>query len=226
MVDQLEERGRLAWAVEECSQVLANRRRDVVPQEAWWKVGDTRRLTGRSRGVAQEVAAWREERAAEVDRPRRSVLSDLAILTIAQRPPRNRQDLEKLRGVDARHLAKGAAAAILGAVDRGRNVTSDELRLPPDAAESRASPAAVAVCTGLVRQIADELQFDQSLLATRADIAQLVSGEPSRLDQGWRGSIAGDPIRRVLSGDVAVAFEPDGRLVLEGRSRTPVRQVP
>ncbi len=226
MVDQLEERGRLAWAVEECAQVLASRRRDVVPEEVWWRVGDTRRLTGRSRGVAQEVAAWREQRAAEVDRPRRSVLSDLAILTISQRPPRNRQELEKLRGVDARHLAKGAAAEILDAVDRGRRLTPDELRLPPDAAESRASQAAVGVCTGLARQIADELQFDQGLLATRADIAQLVSGEPSRLDQGWRGSIAGDPIRRVLSGDAAVAFEPDGRLVLEARSRTPVRQVP
>jgi len=69
-----------------------------------------------------------------------------------------------------------------------------------------------------VRQIADELQFDQSLLATRADIAQLVTGEPSRLDRGWRGAIAGDPIRRLLAGDVAAAFEPDGRLVLESRS--------
>jgi len=39
----------------------------------------------------------------------------------------------------------------------------------------------VAVCSGLVRQIADDLDFDQGLLATRADIAQLLCGEPSRL---------------------------------------------
>jgi ribonuclease D len=221
MVDQLEERGRLAWAVEECAGVLSGQRREVMPQQAWWKVGDVRKLTGRSRGVAQEVAAWRERRAAEVDRPRRSVLSDLAILTIAQHPPRHRQDLEKLRGVDTRHLAKGAATEILEAVRRGQALEPGELRLPPDAGESRASPAAVAVCSGLVRQIADELQFDQGLLATRADIAQLVTGEPSRLDAGWRGAIAGAPIRRLLSGDVAAAFEPDGRLVLEQRSRLP-----
>ncbi len=222
MVDQLDRRGRLAWAVEECAQVLAHHRRDVPPEEAWWKTGDVRRLTGRSRGVAQEVAAWREQRAADLDRPRRSVLSDLAILTIAQRPPRNRQELEKLRGVDARHLAKGAAAEILEAVDRGRALPADQLRLPPDGPDTRASQAAVAVCTGLVRQIADELEFDQSLLATRADITQLVTGAPSRLDQGWRGSIAGDPLRRLLSGEVAAAFDPDGRLVLEARSREPL----
>ena len=198
----------------------------MVPEESWWKVGDVRRLTGRSRGVAQEVAAWRERRAADLDRPRRSVLSDLAVLTIAQRPPHNRQELERLRGVDARHLARGAADEILEAVDRGRALTRDDLRLPPEAPESRASQAAVAVCTGLVRQIADELQLDQGLLATRADITQLVTGEPSRLDRGWRGSLAGDPLRRLLAGDVAAAFDPGGRLVLEARSGLPDPSVP
>jgi ribonuclease D len=222
MVDDLERRGRLTWAMDEFAQMLTERRREVVPEEAWWKAGNVRKLTGRSRGVAQEVAAWRERRAAELDRPRRSILSDLAILTIAQRPPRNRQDLEKLRGVEARHLAKGSAAEILEAVDRGRALTHDELRLPPDVDDSRASQAAVAVCTGLVRQIAEELEFDQSLLATRVDITQLVNGEVSRLDRGWRGSTAGDPLRRLLSGDAAAAFEPGGRLVLEARSRLPI----
>ena len=221
MVDQLRRRGRLEWALEECALVLPGQRREVVPEEAWWKAGDARRLTGRSRAVAQEVAAWRERRAAASDRPRRSVLSDLAVLTIAQRPPRDRRELEQLRGVESRHLAKGSAAEILEAVDRGRSLPVDQLRLPPDAAESRASQAAVAVCAGLVRQIADELQFDQGLLATRVDIAQLVTGEPSRLDRGWRGSIAGAPLRRLLAGEVAAAFDPDGRLVLEARSHLP-----
>jgi ribonuclease D len=221
MVDQLEERGRLTWAIEECALVLADRRGAVVPEQAWWRVGDTRKLTGTSRAVAQEVAAWRERRAAEVDRPRRSVLADLAILTIAQRPPRNRKDLEKLRGVDTRHLSNGAAAEILEAVRHGQALRTDELRLPPDLIDTGEHQAAVAVCAGLVRQIADQLQFDQSLLATRADILQLVTGEPSRLDRGWRGDIAGKPIRRLLAGEVAAAFDPGGRLTLEVRSNVP-----
>jgi ribonuclease D len=221
MVERLEQRGRLAWAMEECALVLPGQRRAVVPEEAWWKVGDVRRLSGAARGVAQEVAAWRERKAAEVDRPRRSVLSDLGILTIAQRPPRTRQDLEKLRGVDGRSLAKGGAAEILEAVGRGRALGAGELRLPPDAAEAKASPVAVAVCAGLVRQIAEELDFDQGLLATRSDIALLVVGEPSRLDVGWRSELAGTPIRRLLAGDVAAAFDDGGRLVLEARSHRP-----
>jgi ribonuclease D len=201
----------------------------VVPEELWWKMGDTRKLSGRSRGVAQEVAAWRDRRAAAVDRPRRTVLSDLALLVIAQRPPRNRQELQQTRGVDGRHLAQGGAAEILDAVTRGLALSPDELRLPPEGKEAQVPPAAVAVCTGLVRQIADDLCFDQGLLATRADIANLLNGEPSRLDVGWRSSLAGDPLRRLIGGEVAAAFDPGGKLVLEDRSFRPqftVRSLP
>jgi hypothetical protein len=79
----------------------------------------------------------------------------------------------------------------------------------------------VAVCTGLVRQIADNLQFDQGLLATRADIAHLLCREPSRLDVGWRHSLVGVPIRALMDGTVAAGFAADGTLVLEERSGRP-----
>jgi ribonuclease D len=229
ITERLEDLGRLTWALEECAQVLSVRRRQVVPEELWWKMGDIRRLSGRSRGVAQEVAAWRDRRAATVDRPRRTVLSDLALLAMAQRPPRNRQELQQTRGVDGRHLAQGAASEILDAVARGLALAPEDVRLPPEGREAQVPPAAVAVCTGLVRQIADDLSFDQGLLATRADIANLLSGEPSRLDVGWRSSLAGDPLRRLIAGEVAAAFDPDGSLVLEERSFRPqftVRSLP
>ena len=218
---QLTAQGRLEWALDECAQVLANRRPDRVPEETWWKMGDTRTLSERSRGVAQEVSAWRERRAAETNRPRRSVLSDLALLAIAQRPPKNRDELQKIRGIDGRHLAHGGANEILEAVRRGLDLKPGELHLPPDSREAPAPAAAVAVCTGLVRQIADNLQFDQGLLATRADIAHLLCREPSRLDVGWRHSLVGVPIRALMDGTVAAGFAADGTLVLEERSGRP-----
>ncbi len=218
---RLEQLDRLTWALEECAETLSTRRRQAAPEELWWKMGDIRKLSGRSRGVAQEVAAWRDRKAAALDRPRRTVLSDLALLAISQRPPKNRQELQQTRGVDGRHLAQGGATEILEAVARGLALKPDEIRLPPDGREAQAPPAAVAVCTGLVRQIADDLSFDQGLLATRADIANLLSGQTSRLDVGWRSSIAGDPLRSLIAGAVAAAFEADGTLVLEERSFRP-----
>jgi hypothetical protein len=140
------------------------------------------------------------------------------LLAISQRPPRNAEELRRARGVDGRHLAQGRAAEILRAVQRGLALPPEQIRMPSEGRESPASPAAIAICSGVVRQVADDLDFDQGLLATRADIAQLLCGEPSRLDSGWRRTIVGDPLRRLIAGDVAAAFDRRGHLVLEERS--------
>jgi hypothetical protein len=94
--------------------------------------------------------------------------------------------------------------------------------MPSAGREAQAPAGAVAVCSGLVRQIADDLDFDQTLLATRADISELLCKEPSRLDSGWRRTIVGDPLRRLIAGEVAAAFDRRGHLVLEERSHRPV----
>ena len=218
LTDRLRALGRLEWALSECDQVLGDRTPARVPEEAWWKLGDIRSMSRRSRGVAQEVAAWRERTAAESNRPRRMVLSDLGLLAISQRPPRNADELRRTRGVDGRHLAQGRAAEILRAVKDGLGLPPEQIHMPSEGRDAQAQAGAVAVCSGVVRQIADDLDFDQGLLATRADISQLLCGEPSRLDTGWRRSIVGDPLRRLIAGEVAAAFDQRGHLVLEERS--------
>ena len=89
--------------------------------------------------------------------------------------------------------------------------------MPSEGREAPAPAAAFVVCTGVVRQIADDLDFDQGLLATRADIAQLLCGEPSRLDAGWRRQIAGIPLRRLIVGQVGLSLGPRHRVLLEER---------
>jgi ribonuclease D len=217
LTERLSALGRLEWALDECDQVLSDRTPARDPDEAWWKLGDIRSMSRRSRGVAQEVAAWRERTAAETNRPRRMVLSDLGLLAISQRPPRNGDELRRTRGVDARHLAQGRAGEILRAVERGLSLPADRIRMPSEGREAQAPAAAIAVCTGVMRQIADDLDFDQGLLATRADIAQLLCGEPSRLDAGWRRQIAGIPLRRLIVGQVGLSLGPRHRVLLEER---------
>ncbi len=226
LAERLDALGRLEWALAECAEVLGDRTPARVPEEAWWRLGDIRSMSRRSRGVAQEVAAWRERTAAETNRPRRTVLSDLALLAISQRPPRDGAELRRTRGVDGRHLTGGRAREIVQAVERGLALPAEQIRMPAENRDAPASPAAVAICSGLVRQIAEDLDFDQSLLATRADIAQFLCGEPSRLDSGWRRDIAGEPLRRLVEGDVAAAFDRRGHIVLEERSRRPASSPP
>ena len=80
----------------------------------------------------------------------------------------------------------------------------------------------MGLVTSWVGQLARERMIEPSLLATRADIEALIRGDAdARLSTGWRSDIVGEPIRRLVDGEAALAFD-DGQLVLEERSGRPV----
>lgn len=221
--DELVERGRLQWALDECEQVRSRFGEPADPDQSWWRIKEARRLKGRGRCVAQAVAAWRERRAQETDKPVRHVLPDLAVVAIAERPPRNRNDLQQVRGLDGRHLRGGAASELLGAIETGMGLDEVELLVPERDGVDTTSRPAVTLASAWVSQIARDLDLDTSLLATRADIEGLVRGDgTSRLLSGWRDDVAGEPVRQLLSGQASLAFNGDGNLILEQRSHQPV----
>ena len=223
LATELEARGRRGWALDEC-ETLRQRYSEIADlDQAWWRIKDARRLRGRSRCVAQEVAAWRERRAQQSDKPVRHVLPDLALVAMAERPPRTRTDLQRVRGLDGRHLRGGAASELLEAIVAGLDLDERALQIPDrDGVDPMLRPA-VTLASAWVSQIARDLDLDPSLLATRADIESLVRGDgDSRLLSGWRGEVAGEPVRLLLSGRAALAFNGEGSLVLEQRSRQPI----
>jgi ribonuclease D len=144
------------------------------------------------------------------------------VVAIAERPPRTRGDLSRVRGLDGRHLRGGAGDELLVAVKAGAELREDELQLPPrDGVDSTFRPA-VTLASAWVSQLARNADLDASLVATRADIEALVRGDgTSRLLTGWRADVAGSPVSRLLEGNAALAFDGEGSLVLEARSHQP-----
>lgn len=214
---RLSERGRLAWAEEECELVRTQPRGPADPETAWWRQRDARSLRGRSMGVAQEVAAWRERRAMAIDVPPRFVLPDLAMAAIAHRPPATPGDLAAVRGLEPRHLKGGVADQILAAVRRGQALDPSDVRRPPADELDRSLRPAVALVSAWVAQLAADLEVDAALLATRADVQALLrNDEGARLARGWRKQLVGEPVRRLVDGEASLSFER-GRLVLEER---------
>ena len=218
LLDRLEQQGRLTWAEDECTQLLAKGAAPRDPNESWWKVKEARQLRGKAVGVAQSLAAWRERRASEIDQPVRFVLPDLALVGIAQRPPTSVDDLRRVRGLDDRHLRGSMAETIIGVINAGLALTKDELRLPPTGDVDRELRPAVTLVSAWISQLSRQLQIDTTLLATRADVEALLRhDESARLTRGWRADVLGQDIRRLVEGRAALSFDGKGALVLEDR---------
>lgn len=216
---QLAGTGRLEWAENECEELRLRGRPLRDPAGAWRRIKEVRQLRGSAFAIGRVLAAWREERAAQLDLPVRFVLPDLAIIAIAQRAPTTLDELKSLRGVDARQMGHGVGEQILAVVERAQ---ADPPPPPANAATSelpRELRPAVSLVSAWLVQLANDLAIDPALLATRADVeAHLRGDEGARLAAGWRAEIVGEPIRRLVDGDVALAFSRRRGIELVDRS--------
>ena len=211
----LEKLGRTDWVALECDGLRTRPTGPTHPELAWTRLKDVRTLRGKSRNVARSVAAWRERRAASSDQPVRFVLADLAILALAQRSPKRLEDLKGTRGLEERYSRGPIANELLAAVAVGL-ADETEVRLERDGDDlDRGLRPAVALVSAWVSQLAKDEGIDTGVLATRADLVELLAGEPdARLAHGWRAEVVGDGIRRLVAGEAALAFAGAGRLRL------------
>ena len=224
LVAKLEDRGRLEWALDECEVHRVRTTNGQVPDRAWWRIKEARSLRGRAAAVAQVLAAWREGRAAEVDRPVRFLLADLPLVAMAQRPPATEDDLRRVRGLDAGKRKGGIARELLAAVAEGLALPLEEVHVPPAEGVDRSRRAAASLVSAWAAQRARDLEIDAAILATRADIEALLMGEGGRLASGWRHDVVGEPIRALAAGEASLAVDPQGRLCLETRSGEPLTE--
>ena len=224
LVAELEARGRLDWALDECEVHRTRPTSGQAPERAWWRIKEARSLRGRSAAVAQVLAAWRERRAAEVDRPVRFLLPDLALVAMAQRPPTSEDDLRRVRGLDEGKKRGSPARELLTIVAEGVALPLERVHVPPSEGVDRSRRAAAALVSSWAAQRARDLDIDAAILATRADIESLLMGDGGRLATGWRHDVVGEPIRALAAGEASLAVDGQGRLLLEARSGVPLTE--
>lgn len=221
LIDQLEDNGRLAWADDECELARTKGLSVRKPEEAWLRIKEARSLGARARTAAQELAAWRERSAQDRNIPVRHVLPDLAIVALAQKAPSDPADVGRTRGLERRGVSMRDAAEIVEVIAGAKDIP------PPPTQPRKANGGpdlrpAVTLIAAWMSQYADDMNLDPAMLGSRSDIEEFVRSGESRLAHGWRHDLAGSAIRSLLAGDAAVAFDGDGRVIVEKRSHVPI----
>ncbi len=203
LVSRLDDLDRRQWAEEEIERFRSKDRSAPDPETLWWKLRGKTKLNGRARGVAQELAAWRDQVAQKENRPPRTVLSDMPLLALAQRPARNVEQLRGIRNLDLRRFKH--TDQLLTAIHRGTQLPKSAIRLPPKKPENLPSvDGVIALCLAWLAQRASAEGLDMSVLGTRDDVTSLVLHQPSRLSSGWRDALVGGELRSIIDGTAAL----------------------
>ena len=214
LTKQLTELGRVEWVKDACAELVSRPTDPQDPSDAWLKLKEARALKGAARGVAQALAKWREEKAMRNDLPPRRVMSDMALLGISQRIPKSVEELANTRGVDDRHLSAEFCREIMTAVRDGAKNSIVVPSIENDDLDKFARPA-LTLITAWVGELARKHKIDATLLATRSDITAFLRQSPNaRLREGWRATLIGDDLTRILNGEVGLSVDRDGHLKL------------
>jgi len=185
--DELIAFGRLEWLEQQCQrQILVGTEGFAPPDENDWRIGRSERLRGRGLTVLHAAWHWRESTASRIDVPPFKVCSTDVLLKLAEAADHGAAEADVLASIHLGKRHERLAASLAEAVRAG--LARDPQTLPrrrgrgdftPFTAEELARQDALKADRD---RIAAKLPLDPTLIANRAQLAQLARA-PERLDE-------------------------------------------
>lgn len=212
MRGSLSDRKRLQWLAADFADLADPSTYMPNPMRTWKKVKGRQPLRGVQLAVLQQLAAWREQRARELDRPRKWILKDEVLTDLARRSPKDLGALAKIRGLEP-GVIRTQGETLLTLIAMGRAVPKDEWPRDgrPGAALTHQQEALVDLLSAALRLIADEHELSPTAIANRKELEKLVRGDTDiELLQGWRRTVAGEPLLAVMTGKRTLLAGADG----------------
>jgi ribonuclease D len=191
--ERLEKLGRLTWLAEELTGLADSSGLATDPEEAWRRLKGLRGLDPGRERLARGLAAWRERRAMERNRPRGWILEDAALRELIVRVPRSLAALEAIGDMPAgvvRHCG-GELLDCIAAAKVPDPAPALDTRQRPDPVKS----ALVKKLAAVNQAVATELGISPEVLTTRRDLERLAEGEKDLAAlRGWRRTVIGEKL--------------------------------
>lgn len=193
----LGDRNRLGWLEEELATLDSVDALRVEPEDAWKKLKGLPPLDDGRQRLAQSIAAWRERRAIDRNRPRGWILDDASIREIVLRLPASLNALGALPEMQESVVRK--CGEDLLALVREAGIGEPP---PPLPRRERPDPAVLATTkrlAGIAAEIAGDLGIGPEVLATRRELEKLAAGRKDvNVLRGWRASVVGNRLLSAL----------------------------
>jgi len=190
------------------------------PQTRFLKIKSYKSLKPRNMAVLKELAAWRENVAISRDCLAKFILRDETLLEIARKIPKDTRQLSTVRGIHHKEVEK-SGTAIINSVKKAFETLEDEL---PQLSESNGYSTTRGVeelLSAFVQIRSEELKIEPSILADRKSIHCFATHFEQKKDisanfllQGWRKECIGEPMLRLLKGEIGLKINQSGQVMV------------
>ena len=194
LAKQLQKSGKESWFEEESKHRLDNYQANYSDYFVPKILGQGRLISTYEKKRLTQLARWREDKAKQVNLPRRWLIKDKYLIAIA----RNQMSLHKLIEVYNNDIEN---ADVVEIDERLKSVEYKIYReQPPLSQDDR---RLIVRIKKLVSQLAKEYKIEQSLIASHKQILRYVRDKQNRtntvLVSGWRHHIIKQPIEQLIA---------------------------
>lgn len=197
---ELVERNRLDWVIEECGRMRDKYLQEPEAAQHWLRVKGLGRINRSAWPLAYALADWREKLCRKLDKPRGWIMKDPELLEIAQRQPRDLNELKRVRGITSITINKNSQS-VLDLVNKG------DLADPPTQPVPELDPSQRPLlkrCQQLMNDRAEALELSARCIANKQDLTELIQHSVGRTEltsallTGWRKDLIGQELEALV----------------------------
>ncbi len=195
--ERLRELGRWSWFAEEMSELDAAGPYVTDPEQAWRRIRGVNELDESRQALARALAAWRERRAIQSDRPRSWILPDAALRDLILHAPRSMQQLTRIEELPE-GIRNNSGEDLLSVI-ASLQLPAQLPALPRRQRREPAETDLVRKLSQVTQQTGRELGIAPEILATRRELERLVAGARDGSPvSGWRQGVIGQRLLEAL----------------------------
>lgn len=173
---------------------------DIKPENAWLRIKEKNKLTGKQLSIIQALTKWREQQAQADNKPRNWLIRDDLLIELAKLQPITVRELATIRNINDR-LIRIHGKLLCQLISEARENPVSPLKDKRGSfKKTQQQEAILDVLTAIVRVRAEENSLNPTILASRKELEKLLFNEDGQLLKGWRFGMIGRELEELLSG--------------------------
>ncbi|MDG1462159.1 MAG: ribonuclease D [Gammaproteobacteria bacterium] len=187
--------GRLEWAIEDSAALTNIELYRPDPNTAWQRLKNLQYAAPAEQARARVLAAWREQRAVDLDKPRSWILNDSVIRTIATVNPKNKNELATVPDLPPATLRKSGEKLLQLVKEANKKYQNGDITTVQQNRPDAAHKALLKQLSKIVLQKAESLNIPAEILASKKELNAIILGDmKQRTLSGWRANEIGQQL--------------------------------